>query len=632
MQSILNSKVGPSFARRRRLHTVLAYAAVLLLAAGFVSFGGSPSLRSLGLGLAFPGGGFLCWVTPDASVTVVGLQLCFASLVLFGGGLVLWIATGNVVLPVAVWLGSAFAAAGWAGPVVESARTLPDVVEWLPIAMLTALASASLLARWFEARLRQWHRQFIADTSKVPVRIVSVTREPDACPEISVDDLGRLRLLLDRALQPPEQFNGFEWIDQFQTAAVRYQINFMSYALSVASYSYLPAFQGYMGTAQQNLLVKQLDHRVWRYWALENLWGNLSRDGDPIARDNIMYSGFLAGQLSYARSGGLEDGYGDAEALAFEAANGTTYRYCWPQIVERLADRYQAAPYGLLACEPNWIYPLCNIMTASAICAADAQRGTRHWEQMEDKFRRHLQLDFTSADGRLLAFRSSITGHGSPAVGGAILQALPCFFLNSICPDLAQQQWQRVRHDLTGPHQRRFLWPVDVGNYRYSRASSYAGTAAAAVEMGDTETAARLLALLDAECPSQHVAGVAHRATASLWSHAVELMARLGHADAFRSMVTRPHGKMANAPYIKHANYSEVLVAAAHARSGTLRVVLYPTGAAGYKSITLAGLNPSKSYVIDALPDQPFAADNAGEAHLCLPVAGRTMMHFTPQT
>jgi hypothetical protein len=439
-----------------------------------------------------------------------------------------------------------------------------------------------------------------------------------------------MRLLLDRALQPVDRFDGFEWIDQFQTAAVRYQINFMSYALSLAAHAYLPAFEGYLATAQRNLVAKQLDHRVWRYWALENLWGNLSSNRDPIARDNIMFSGFLAAQIAFARSGlGMAD-YDAPMSLRLEHPTGAVFRYSQPDIVDLLARRYKTAPYGLLACEPNWIYPLCNVMTASAIRAADVQYRTRQWETIEASFRHHLETDFISADGRLMAFRSSLTGFGTPAVGGAILQSLPCLFLNATCPDIAERQWRRVRHDLTGPYQRRFLWPIDVGNYRLSRASSYAATAAAAVELGDGAIADQLLKRLDAECPAQLVDGVMHRAGASLWSHAAELIARLGQADRLRTLVTKPHERTTANPYIKCADYPDVLVAEARVDRGELRAVLYPGGDAGYKPLTIAGLTPSATYRIDNMPEHPFSADASGAAKLCLPIVGRTALRITP--
>ena len=216
------------------------------------------------------------------------------------------------------------------------------------------------------------------------------------------------------------------------------------------------------------------------------------------------------------------------------------------------------------------------------------------------------------------------------AVGGAILQSLPCLFLNAICPDLAQRQWQRVRHDLTGPRQRRVLWPIDVGNYGFSRAASYAATAAAAVELGDSEVADQLLGLLDAECHTHLVDGVIHRSRASLWSHAAELLARLGGHNALQALVTKPHAPKRQEPYIKSANYADLLVAAARAERDSLRAVLYPGVDAGYKPLIIAGLKPSTTYVVDGAPAQPFASDPSGEAEICVPICARTVLHVHP--
>jgi hypothetical protein len=215
-------------------------------------------------------------------------------------------------------------------------------------------------------------------------------------------------------------------------------------------------------------------------------------------------------------------------------------------------------------------------------------------------------------------------------VGGAILQSLPCLFLNAICPDLAQRQWQRVRHDLTGPRQLRVLWPIDVGNYGFSRAASYAATAAAAVELGDGEVADQLLGLLDAECPTHLVDGVIHRSRASLWSHAAELLARLGGQNALQALVTKPHAPKREEPYIKSAKYPDLLVAAARADRDSLRAVIYPGADAGYKPLTIAGLKPSTAYVVDVAPEQPFATDRSGEAEICVPIFARTALRIHP--
>ena len=72
------------------------------------------------------------------------------------------------------------------------------------------------------------------------------------------------------------------------------------------------------------------------------------------------------------------------------------------------------------------------------------------------------------------------------------------------------------------------FWRIDTGNYRFSRAAAFAGTALAAVEMGDREVADLCLAALAEQCPAVAEADTFDRPHASVWAHAVEFCARSG--------------------------------------------------------------------------------------------------------
>src|SRR5262249_49395270 len=199
-------------------------------------------------------------------------------------------------------------------------------------------------------------------------------------------------------------------------------------------------------------------------------------------------------------------------------------------------------------------------------------------------------------------------------------------------PDLAARRWRRVRRALTGPRQRRALWPVDVGNYGFTRAASYAMTAAAAAEMGDTEMATRMLDLLDAEHPAQLASGVVHRDRSSLWAHAVELIARLAQAGTLRRLVATPRRRAATDPYIASAAYPDVLVAEARVDRGALRAVLHAGTKPGAKILEIAGLVPTCGYIAEAETAwaQCFTADASGAATLRIPVRGRTALRIVP--
>ncbi|KAJ8137771.1 hypothetical protein OY671_009016, partial [Metschnikowia pulcherrima] len=200
----------------------------------------------------------------------------------------LWFATGNVIAPVLAWTGAAFLASAPAR--FGLADTPSDTaLPWLiGPAVLMACSSAWSMPDKQAGRAKP-----------SAARCSAITREPIAIPdELSPDMMRRIRLSLERASQPARRFDGFEWRDQFQTAAVRYQVNFMAYASALAQRRYAPAASFHFAEAQQNLSTKIGDRRMWGYWRSENTWGNSRLDGDPVRHQNIMYSGFTASQMA----------------------------------------------------------------------------------------------------------------------------------------------------------------------------------------------------------------------------------------------------------------------------------------------------------------------------------------------
>jgi hypothetical protein len=438
--------------------------------------------------------------------------------------------------------------------------------------------------------------------------------------------------VLDRALQPVDAFDGFEWLDQFQTAAVRYQLNFMGYALSMAQATRLPAFAGYLDTAQRRLIDKQSDHRIWRYWALENLWGNLARDPDPVARENIMYTGFVAAQIAmYQAASGRRD-YDRAGSFTLRHSDGRAYTYDFGALVAALDRERQRSAFGLVACEPNWIYPLCNTIGAAAVKGHDRMHGGDRWGAQADVFRDRLEYEFIDLAGRFVPCRSAYAGLALPVIGGAQPQAMPCFFLNATFPDLAQRHWLLLRRTLLqgsglGLDRRRF-WRIDTGNYRASRASAYAGTALAAMELGDREMAQACLAALDEECSARHDGSGYYRPDASVWAHAVELFARCGATGAFRRLIETP--RQGQRMRLDRATYPDVLVASAAEHDGVLRAVLYPGAAPGRREIGFAGLLAGGRYRCDGAQETEIVADDAGAARAHVLLDGRIEIRLWP--
>ncbi len=604
-----NGTVTQRKQKRSLLVYLFFYASALLL----VCLSRLPDLRQFGLGVMVPGGAGFAQLLSDPSI-VSGL-LAVGGVGVAGLGCLIWFATGSVFAPPIGWIGGAI----WLALALPGGTPTSDL--WIAV-IPPVLIGAGLARQSRPQFIDKEHAHQLAAAQ--PGNGAGATETDDA---LSDADLARLRLLLDRALQPIQDFNGFEKLDQFQTAALRYQINFISYALSMVQSKYMPAFKGYMHEAQENLKTKQQDRRIWGYWKLENMWGNLRLSGDPIAKDNIMYSGFVAAQLMYWIKSTSYPNDAQDVILRCEANTNTVYQYTLPELIEQLTQQYQHAEFGLLPCEPNWIYPLCNAITGTAIRAYDTHFKTDHWGSISETFQNALETEFTNSKGQLVPFRSSYTGFAPMAVGGAVMQAFPCFFLNPILPEVAQRYWQLTQHFRGKKSWRAVIWPVDVGNYRLSRAAGYAATAVAAKEMSDHDAANELLAHLDRDIPSTTRNGITHRAEASLWAHANEVMARAADGSTLHRLVNAP--PKARLPYIKTARYPDVLVAKAVGFDDGLSLVLVPGRGRTAAQIVIAGLTPNTRFCVDGLHDEPQLSTSDGEMTLTFDLSDRLALKIT---
>jgi hypothetical protein len=586
----------------------------LFLTAAALAFGAeSPWLRSLGLGIMAPGAGFILWIAGDPVHALIHAALAAAVMASFVAALIVWFATGNVIAPIMVWAMAAIAAAA-----MNHEEQWQDA-PWAVTAAIMLLASAAAALMFLRRRMGLSGRRRDNVVLRQHVRLVET---PEAA-ELTADDIALLRLLLDRALQPLDAFDGFDSIEQFQTSALRYQLSFAGYALSLFQHAHAPAFHGYLTTAQGNLIRKHTDPRVWGYWALENRWGNLNADPDPMGRDNVMFTGFVAAQIAAFESASGNEQFSAPGSLQFRQEGGPCFAHDLPGMVETLRRNIEASAFSLIACEPNWVFPLCNSIAFAAI----AKQSPAIWEGLALRLLDAIDAEFLDPGGQLVACRSAYLGVALSGVGGAAVQALPCFFLNASLPALAERQWLLERNRfLPGGHLTRGrFWPVDTGNYGLTRASSYAATAAAAVEMGDAEAARALLDMLEKEHPAAVRQGVRHRAGVSLWAHAAELMARAGARDAFRTIMTGRPRQPSLA--IAEAAYPAVLPARAISRGGALSCVLYPGGAPGPVEIGLSGLRPGGSYNSNG---KPLTALPDGTVRLTLALEGRTELLVTP--
>lgn len=293
----------------------------------------SPSLQAAGLGLWFPGAGFL-------ALGPWGVLATIFTLVLFAAALIAWFGAGMVVAPVTVWLLSALIA-GAAAP----------SPPWVAAPFLVA----ALLLAGYVLALRKAARRDAADTAARGVRnaflpgaITRLRAERSERPvpggrELSEDQLQHLRYALDRALQPVHSFDGFDKRDQFQTAATRYQINTIAYAIALAQCNYTPSFHGYLAAAQRNLIEKYLQKPVWSYWILESLWGHLNfTNHDPVGKDNVMLTGFFGIQVGLYMSNTGDRRYLEKDSLNFRDGDRIVYPHRFQDLSRSILENFPA--------------------------------------------------------------------------------------------------------------------------------------------------------------------------------------------------------------------------------------------------------------------------------------------------
>ncbi len=617
---------GPvTVARQRR--TASVYAAMVALGLYPLVAGLSPALVSAGLGLWLPGAGFL-------AVGGWAALLFPLTLFVFLFSLVAWFWAGMVIAPVIIWLGSALLASSMAGDASWSGA------PWLAAVSIAGIAFA--FQRRTNRQRAEGRAKAIARTGFLPTSLAEVRAQtaqtPDAATrEMGPEELAALRYLLDRALQPIEEWGGFDVIDQFQPAALRYQLNHMGFALGVAQGAYLPSFHGYLGLAQRNLIDKYLLKKVWGYWVYESCWGKLNfTNWDPADRDNIMLTGWLGMHVGQYMLNSGDKRYLEPGSLTFRLNKKTAYVHDFTTIVGSVKSNYDIAEFGLFACEPNWIYPICNHYGMGALAVEDAVCGTGNVARYLPGWFDMTEQEFTDESGSIIGLRSQHTGLPVPFPVG---EAGYAPFQNCFAPESAKELWAIARKEIApaihaGPDGKpRITLPgagLDTGNYKSGHTTAFAAIMMGAAEFGDTAIVEAAKNSLDADCGREVKDGVLRYTKGSNDANVYAALAQLMRTGDFRrSFAEGPPKSCLTGPVLEEANYPDVLVARAFSDGTGLELVLHPGRENGDQQIGLARLQPGARYQVTGATLSEVTASAQGTATLTISLSGRTEVTLT---
>ncbi len=619
--------VGPVTAARHR-RIAMIYAAMCILGLLPAILGMPPSIQAAGLGLWIPGGGFL-------AVGGWAILLFAVTLALFALAVFAWFGAGMVIAPIIVWLGSALLAGLMAG---ERTWFLAPYLVAAIVAGIGIYAYRRDQARKTAELATLEARKRIIATAIAEAIEVAAPVPGMAERELTPDDLASSRYALDRALQPVGQMNGYDKVDQFQTAALRYQINHLGYGLGMLQCMYTPSFHGYLSQAQRNLIELYLDRRIWGYWLWESAWGNLNfTDPDPAAKDNIMLTGWFGIQLCMYMSNTGDRRYAEPGSLPFRRNAHRVFHHDAHTIAQSVARNFLDSEFCLYPCEPNWLYPICNHYGMTSLKIYDRVFGTKYVPSVLDRWLDNLDAEFTDYSGSIIGLRSSLTGFRFPFPAA---DASLAGFQNCFAPDRAQRMWATARQDLkyiiksdeTGA--KRLSMPgkgFDFGNYKSGYAGAYAMLMDAAREFGDYEIADAALRALDQDCGRADDGGVLRYSKGSNLSNAMAMRARIHRRDDFRRTIAEgPPEASLRGPILTDAKYPDVLVARAFSDGAGLDLVLYPGAKPGPQDIRIERLRPGAKYAMRSGSEHAFAADPDGTASLSVELHGRTPIHIVP--
>lgn len=601
---------GPLTARRlNRFYLLLA--AVYVAGIAPVLLGASTAWKAFGLGLIFPGAGFLFaggWAA---------IPLAIASFLAFVVIMFIWWARGVIVGPPGVIVGTALLAAAYAGDGPGIAWT-----EWgIPAAVAALHAGLALRRRGKFTKAQERGRAL----NEVVTRIEPILRDypVTAAEEMPPAQIAEFRRMLDLSLQPVDSWNGFSMNDTWQDGALRYQICTMSWNLSMGQYTRLPAFHGYLNQAQENLIRKHIDRKTWNYWFWESLWGNFEVERNPVRTDNIMLSGFLGVSLGMFETASGTSPFAAPGALTFRWDEKLAFPYSHKTMLDEVVKNFKRYDLGWFPCEPRWIYSMCNLVGRTALAFHDGRHGTNLLGDVGARFDKTLDAEMLRADGRIKVCTSSPFGFEVPSLSGLFGETWGIRFMTPFAPAEAERLWQVMKQDFIktapdGSLEFKLLplgWdtrkPADFS--RWAELNPLILTLWAALEMGDEEIVQATRRTID----TRFGEGISDAMT---WSgrNTVRDMVNKGLPEAW-----------AKGPILAEASYPEVIVAHAVTDGAKLDLVLHPGAEAGPQKLGLARLVPGRGYrVVET--GATLTADGQGRASLDVVLAGRTPLTIVP--
>ena len=215
-------------------------------------------------------------------------------------------------------------------------------------------------------------------TNTAQSQYIDASAETDLERLPRLDDLqaGHLRHIVNLAARLPDDWSGMMGRTTLQEdfGSLRFQLAYMSYALALTHVHHLPAAPALFRKPFDALIQKILSPDVWVYWHYVSTGngpfnkglGKLPAQWDPVAVDNIMYSGYIQSMALLYHYLFRDSKYTHPGSLTFSvnplfwSLGGKHFAYDEKSLTQHLYWNMVERGYLGIACEPNCVFQICN--------------------------------------------------------------------------------------------------------------------------------------------------------------------------------------------------------------------------------------------------------------------------------
>jgi hypothetical protein len=170
---------------------------------------------------------------------------------------------------------------------------------------------------------------------------------------------------------------------QVSVSSIRYHAAFAGYAAAVAG-MHTPAYPEITAKIMRDTIDHMLDRFTWHY--VEYYWQDAPTFPDPVAFENIMYSGHLLHLLAFYEAMTGDERF-RAEGFDFVWDENTSLHYDTLKLAEVIADQMRRSGSGGVCCEPGLVFFPCNnhpqvgLLTLESMGLGRWPEERRRWEE-----------------------------------------------------------------------------------------------------------------------------------------------------------------------------------------------------------------------------------------------------------